>query len=113
MAQNYLLTVAARAQLKNIGEYTEQRWGIEQQRIYLGQLFKRFEEIGNNPLLGRERLEIAPGIRSVMEGRHVIYYQVTDMTVEILAVLHGRMDLKRELTRSRERNVQSDGQKDD
>lgn len=113
MALNYLLTVAARAQLKNIGEYTEQRWGIEQQQTYLERLFKRFEEIGENPRLGRERAEIISGIRSVTEGMHVIFYRETNSTAEIIGILHGQIDLKRELTKSRQRNAQRDNQKDE
>lgn len=101
MALNYILTAAAREQLKGIGEYAQKRWAIEQQRKYLGELFERFEEIGRNPRLGRKRPEIVPGVRSVTAGRHVIFYQVTDTRVEILGVLHGGMDLKREMTRPR------------
>ncbi len=105
MVQKYILTAPARVHLKSIGKYTEKQWGIEQQRKYLGQLFKRFEQIGKNPHLGRERPEILPGVRSVVEGKHVIFYKVANTRVEILAVLHGQMDLKQEMERPRRRRV--------
>lgn len=101
MARDYVLTAPARSHLKNIGAYTRKKWGVEQQRKYLGQLFKRFEEIGESPNLGHERPEIVPGARSVVEGKHVIFYQLTDKRAVILGVVHGRMDLKTEMEKSR------------
>ena len=103
MARKYILTAPARVHLKSIAKYTEKQWGIEQQRKYLGQLFKRFDQISKNPHLGRERPEIVAGCRSVVEGKHVIFYQVRDTRIEFLGVLHGQMDLKREMDGPRRR----------
>lgn len=98
MSKNeYTLTKPARGDLKEIGQYTAEKWGVAQQKKYLAQLFKRFEELARNPRIGRERPEIAPGYRSVVEGGHVIFYRIRDTRVEILGVVHGQRDLKREM----------------
>ncbi|HJM51105.1 MAG TPA: type II toxin-antitoxin system RelE/ParE family toxin [Alphaproteobacteria bacterium] len=101
MANEYVLTKPARADLKRIGQYTAEKWGIDQEKKYLTQLFERFDALAENPHLGRERPEIKPGYRSIVEGRHVIFYRVRGAKVEILNVLHGQMDLKRQLENPR------------
>ena len=50
------------------------------------------EAIGENPLLSRDRGELAAGLRSVVVRPHVIFFRITTGTVEIVRVLHGRRD---------------------
>ncbi len=97
MADEYKLTRRARAELKRIGQYTELQWGVERQRNYLAQLYKRFDQINKSPHLGRERPELAPEVRSVLEGKHIIFYRVGDAGIEIVRVLHQSMDIKRKI----------------
>ncbi len=47
--------------------------------------------------MGRERPEIKPGYRSIAEGKHVIFYRVGDSGIEILRILHERMDIEHRL----------------
>ncbi len=49
--------------------------------------------LAQNPFLGRSRDEVAPGYRSVVVGRYVVFYLATGEDVEIVRVLHGRRDL--------------------
>ena len=99
MAGEYKLTKRARADLKSIGQYTGLQWGAELQKKYLAQLYKRFDQISKSPHLGRERPELATGIRSVLEGKHIIFYRVRDASIEIVRVLHQSMDVKRQFER--------------
>ena len=95
------LTKAARSDLKEIGQYTSGKWGVAQEKLYLTQLFNRITDLTENPKIGRDRPEIAHGARSIIEGKHVIFYAITDKHIEILRVLHGQMDVKRKLKRPR------------
>ena len=45
----------------------------------------------------RERPEIKPGYRSMAEGKHVIFYRVGESGIEILRILHGRMDIEQRM----------------
>ena len=48
-----------------------------------------FEKLLRFPNLGRERPELAIGIRSFPIGKYVVLYQPADEVVEIVRVRHG------------------------
>ena len=66
---------SARADYKAIGDYTYKEWGLTQLRKYLLQLETRFQDLADNPKKGRMRRELAGGLRSYREGKHVIFYR--------------------------------------
>ena len=51
------------------------------------------EPLSDQPLLGRMRDELVPGLRSKIAYPHVIFYRVTTAAVEIVRVFDGRRDL--------------------
>ena len=97
MAIKFTLSEDALNDLRRVGRYTQKEYGVEQRKNYLAQLDKRFVQLSKSPHLGRERPEIKPGFKSIVEGKHVIFYRVKDTNIEILRVLHGNMDLKRRI----------------
>jgi len=65
----------ARADLLSIGEYTLQSWGPAQAEHYLAGLEQCAKLLACNPLLGRARGCIRPGLRRFEKGRHVVFYR--------------------------------------
>jgi toxin ParE1/3/4 len=49
--------------------------------------------LANNPLLGPERPDVAPGLRFLVAGSYLILYRTLDTGVEIVRVLHGARDV--------------------
>lgn len=49
--------------------------------------------IAESPYIGREREELAPGIRSFPAGRYLIFYRPIAGGIEIVRVLHGSRDV--------------------
>jgi toxin ParE1/3/4 len=49
--------------------------------------------IAVQPLIGRERSEIAPGIRSFAVMSWVIFYRPDDEFIDIVRIVHGARDL--------------------
>ena len=96
----YILSPEARKNLISVRAYTKKKWGIQQAKNYIKALEQCFDKIAKNPRLGRERPEIKPGYRSIAEGKHVIFYRVSDAGVEILGIPHGSMDLEHRLGRA-------------
>ena len=86
------LTPNAKASLKAIGRYTELRWGKAQRNRYLHALDKQFHALAKSPLKGRTRDDVAPGLRSFLEGSHIIFYVPRRKDIVIIDVLHQRMD---------------------
>ncbi len=91
------LTRAAREDLKAIGRYTQGAWGRPQRDAYLSQFDRRFRSLAQFPTLGRSCDDIRPGYRKYAEGAHVIFYREVDGGIEIVRILHGRLDLDRHL----------------
>ena len=58
------------------------------------QLRRRWEQLVNQPRIGRVRDDLKPGYRSITEGEYVIFYRiVSEQEVQIMRVLHGKQDL--------------------
>jgi toxin ParE1/3/4 len=94
---SYSLSPEAKKDLLDIHAYTQNKWGRQQAQKYIDALEKRCDELGQSPHLGRERPEIKPGYRSIADGKHVIFYRVGDGGIEILRILHGRMDIEQRM----------------
>ena len=60
---------------------------------YILAIVSRFPTLASLPLMGRERPELSPSLRSLVVGHHVIFYRLFDGGVEIARVLDGVRDL--------------------
>jgi len=96
---SFTLTNMAKADLKEIANFTQNRWGREQRNLYLQMLDVSFQQLAANPLKGIDCSDIRLGYRKLNAGSHVIFYRQTlpDM-IEIVRILHGHMDIETRLT---------------
>lgn len=92
-----IISDRAREDLRNIAEYTEKRWEVEQKSTYLGLIEQGFGDILRNPAVGAPRDHIKPGYRSVNVGRHLIFYRDSGADIWIVRVMHQNMDVWRHL----------------
>jgi toxin ParE1/3/4 len=91
--KKYRLTERAVDDLRSIGRYTVERWGIDQRNKYLRQLNGRFAWLANNPRLGRSRTDISKDYYSFSEGEHLIFYRINGDAIEIIGIPHRQMDI--------------------
>ena len=91
------LRPAARADLKAIAAFTERRWAPDQRDHYLERLNTCFRRLTENPEVGVQRDAVMPGLRSVLEGRHVVFYRTTEDGIVVIRVLHVNMDVAQHL----------------
>jgi toxin ParE1/3/4 len=54
---------------------------------------KRAIALSQFPERGSPRDDLSPGIRMLVEGKHLIFYRVDNKDVVILRIVHGAMDL--------------------
>ena len=90
-----VISSAAEADLANIFNYTLTNWGESQAEAYLDALTARFAWLSANRSLWRERNDLQPGLYSHLEGRHLIFYREAENRLQIIRVLHQRMDPER------------------
>ncbi len=98
MASHQLVIApAAKTDLKDIYQYGLRQWGQAQSESYLAAIKNQFWLLTQQPLMGAERNELLPEVRSLPIESHTLFYRVTTDTVEIIRVLHGRQDPQRHL----------------
>lgn len=91
---NFRIKAAAREDLKSIARYTEEKWGREKRNNYLHDIDQAFQQLAANHQLGRRCDHIRTGYRTFPVGSHIIFYLIgNDELVEIIRVLHKRMDV--------------------
>jgi len=91
------LSREARADLKNIDNYTHQTWGRAQADKYLEMIEKGCDLLAKHPTLGRPQDEFFPGLRKYSIGKHYIFYRTTDKGIEVIRILHQAMDISRHI----------------
>lgn len=94
---SFRLTPAARADLSSIWDYTEERWDARQAETYIRELHAAMERIAEDPTRGRTCDDIRAGYRKYAIGSHLIFYVAADDGVDVVRVLHQRMDSGRHL----------------
>jgi toxin ParE1/3/4 len=86
---------AARADLQEIGHYTDERWGRVQTRRYLAAISDALDRIGKRPQIGSDQSPVVAGLRKLRSGSHSIYYRHDQDRIIVVRILHGRMDIGR------------------
>jgi toxin ParE1/3/4 len=68
-------------------------WSDEIAEKHLFEIEYACERLLHDPLLGKERGELLAGLRSIPMRPHVIFYLKSKTGIEIVRVLHQRMDV--------------------
>jgi toxin ParE1/3/4 len=90
----FKLSKKAKDDLIGIARYTEQTWGREQRLLYLKKLDVMFYTLADNPALHRSCDDIRRGYFKQLVGSHLIFFRNgPNSTIEIIRVLHKRMDV--------------------
>ncbi|MBU2952023.1 type II toxin-antitoxin system RelE/ParE family toxin [Tamlana agarivorans] len=85
--------------LNSIWEYTFEKWSEKQADKYYATVKMACNGIGNNPDIGKEYYEINNNLLGLKFGKHIIFYQqMSNDRIEIIRILHERMDLKNRIS---------------
>lgn len=94
----YLLTIAARKDLIDIGRFTTKKWGKRQRDKYLKQLDDAFKLLARQPEIGRDADDIKPAYKKFNQGSHIIFYRTgTESKIVVIRILHNSMDVEQHL----------------
>ena len=90
----FVLTNAAKADLKAIARFTEKRWGRNQRNIYLKHFDDAFHLLANTPSMGKACDSLKSGYQKSPLASHIIFYRNgTESFIEIVRILHKNMDV--------------------
>jgi toxin ParE1/3/4 len=95
MAKYHLLNRAV-DDLTEIWEYTFDEWSENQADNYYQFLIDSCLELAENSNLGKPYNQLANGLFGFTFGEHIIFYFIIELKeIEIVRILHGKMDLKK------------------
>lgn len=84
----------AQRDLLDIWLYSYREWGIEQADTYVDAIDDSVAMLATRPLAGRLCEEVGDGLRRIAVSRHRVFYLVSDEAIDIVRILHERMDLR-------------------
>lgn len=96
-AHRYRLTPAAQRDLSSIWDFTVGRWDADQAETYVLEIQSAIERIAEQPDRGRPVDEIRAGYRRYAIGSHLIFFVESHDGVNVIRILHQRMDPTRHL----------------
>ncbi len=83
--------------LQAIAEYTLSEWGATQKESYLHLIKQSFKTLSRSGNIGKHRDGIVQGLYSYSIKKHVVFFRETEHEFIIIRVLHGRMDMEKQL----------------
>ena len=92
-----VLSPRARADLDEIWDYSAEHWGQDQAEEYLRALWRGIGLVGKDPRRGRSCEAIRAGYYRYPIRSHVVFYRMTSTGIDVVRILHQRMDFQQHL----------------
>ena len=80
----YELSEKVDLDIDEIFDYTEKEFGLEQAVKYVSEFDTVFNQLIDNPKLGKKRNEIKDGLRSFPKSSHIIFYRILNDRIRIV-----------------------------
>lgn len=93
----FVISKKALADLEEIWLYTVEKWSLEQADRYYNLIFDEINYICNNINAGKSMEHVRKNYRASKVKSHLVFYRVVNNTVEIIRILHQRMDIENRL----------------
>jgi toxin ParE1/3/4 len=85
--------------LTDIWNYSSNEWSEIQADKYYSLIYSAFRDITKNSAIGKSYHEIYSGLHGYKVGKHIIFYlKAVNGDIDVLRILHERMDLKYKLS---------------
>jgi len=92
-----ILSPKAKSDLSDIWEYTLAEWGIDQAEKYVRELWAAMVEKGFDLSTSTDISDVRTGYRKIRSGSHIIFFKLTREGIDVIRILHQRMDFERHL----------------
>lgn len=67
---------------------------VEQADRWIDKLDRSLQLWATQPMMGRERTELAAGLRSLPFGRYVVFFLPLEDGIDVVRVMHGSLDIE-------------------
>lgn len=96
-SRTYIISKKAVSDLENIWLYTVEKWSVEQADRYYSLIFDEIAYICKNESAGKSMEHVRKGYRASKVKSHLIFYKISNNIIEIVRILHERMDIETRL----------------
>ena|ERR1700681_3550578 len=93
----YVISKKAILDLEEIWLHTADKWSIEQADRYYNLIFDEIAFICKSPRTGKPMDDIRKNYRAAKVKSHLIFFKVENDIVQVVRILHERMDIKSRL----------------
>ena len=92
-----ILSPRAKLDLGEIWDYTLSQWGVEQAEKYVRELWSVMKQAADDPTTSIDIGDVRRGYRKFRTSSHVVFFKVTGDGIDVVRILHQRMDFERHL----------------
>ena len=92
-----ILSPKAKSDLSEIWDYTLAEWGVDQAEKYVRDLWETMRQQASEFSTSIDISDVRSGYRKVISGSHVIFFKLTGDGIDVVRILHQRMDFERHL----------------
>jgi toxin ParE1/3/4 len=89
---SHRLAPAAEADLADIWDWTESNFGTEQAELYVRLIQRTIEDVAAGRRRARSAEGVRAGYRKVAAGSQMVYFRQDAGTIDVVRILHQRMD---------------------
>jgi len=93
-----VISKKAVSDLEEVWLYTVEKWSVEQADRYYNLIVDEINYISRNINAGKSMEHVRKGYRASKVKSHLIFYRVINGVIEIIRILHERMDIDNRLT---------------
>ena len=94
--REFRISPLAQGDLEDIWSFNVETWTWEQAGKYHSDLLRTFAQLAGGDVRGRE-VDVRRGYRKYPVGSHFVFYRPRSYGIEIIRILHRRMDVVRHL----------------
>ena len=92
MSRQVQVSREAKADLREIRDHIAAS-NVDAAKKLVQQIAVTFDSLGDMPMVGRKRDDLAYGLRSLAVGKYIVVYRLMENSIEIVRVLHGARDI--------------------
>ena len=92
-----VLSPKAKSDLSDIWDYTFSKWGMDQAEKYVRGLWAAMQALALGASVSADIGDVRKGYRKARFGSHVIFFKLTGNGIDVIRILHQRMDFERHL----------------
>lgn len=93
MSRRIIILPGAQADIASIWDYGAREHGIDAANRYVARISQSMELALLHPDMGTDYGDVRTGYRKLASGDHLIFYIPHDGGIDVIRVLHGRMDV--------------------